>query len=251
MVGSDVSKPVLVAHRGYAKNYPENSLRAFSEAINCGGKYIELDVQLTRDKIPCVIHDDNLLRTGGVDISVTGSDWAELTGKAIGENARLGGRFPGERLTSLADFVTFLHKNEGIHAFVELKEESIQLFGNEVVISSVLNKLLPVQHQCSVISFDHSVLSEVRKVSDLPIGFVVHAYDDEHHELASRLAPDLIICNYKKIPDEDDALWPGDWEWMIYEVTDPEVAFKWFSRGVKYSETMDFSSMITAIKSES
>ena len=75
----------------------------------------------------------------------------------------------------------------------------------------------------------------------------MHAYDDKHHELADELAPDLIICNYTKIPDEDDALWLGEWEWMLYEVTDPEIAFKWASRGVKYIETMAFSEMMTAI----
>jgi len=240
-------KPLLVAHRGFAEKYPENTLAAFSAAIKCGGKHIELDVQLTRDHVPCVIHDETLNRTGDDEISVLGSDWIELKGRAVGENARLDGKFPSERLTSLKDFVTFLREHEDVHAFVELKEESIDYFGSSVVIERVLNELRLLQAQCTIISFDINVLSELKKVSDISLGFVVHAYDDKHHELARKLQPDIIICNYIKMPDEENALWPGDWEWMLYEVVDPELAFKWCSRGVKYIETMDFSNMMKAV----
>ena len=244
---SSLNKPLLVAHRGFAKNYPENSLSAFSAAIKCGGKYLELDVQLTNDHVPCVIHDETLLRTGGIDKPILDLDWESLEGSAIGEDDRLGGKFPTERLTSLTDFVTFLHKNEDVHAFVEIKEESISRFGCDVVIENVLRELMLVKAQCSIISFDVTVLAKLKEKSNIPIGFVVHAYDDVHHKLANELMPSFIICNYKKIPDEENALWPGEWDWMLYEITDPDIAFKWFVRGVKYIETMEFSTMMTAI----
>ncbi|BCN29745.1 glycerophosphodiester phosphodiesterase family protein [Anaeromicropila herbilytica] len=55
------------AHRGLHNNNsdaPENSLKAFSMAVT--KKYgIELDVQLTKDNIPVVFHDDTLLRVCG------------------------------------------------------------------------------------------------------------------------------------------------------------------------------------------
>ncbi len=35
---------------------------------------------------------------------------------------------------------------------------------------------------------------------------------------------------------------------MIYEVTDPAIAMKWYRRGVNYVETMDFAAMMIAIK---
>jgi len=241
-------KPELVAHRGYANSYPENSLSAFSAAINYGAKYLELDVQLTSDHVPCVVHDDTLLRTGGVDVSVLESQWSELEGMTIGEEEKFRGKFSAERLTSLKDFVTFLQKNEKVHAFVEIKEESVNSFGNTIVLNAVLEELGPVSSQVSIISFDADVLAEAKKIGNLPIGFVVHGYDDQHHRQAQELLPNIIICNYKKIPDEDNALWSGDWQWMLYEVTDPEIAFKWYARGVKYIETMDFANMMTALK---
>jgi len=243
-------KPLLVAHRGYAKNYPENTFSAFAAAIDCGGRFLELDVQLTRDHVACVIHDDNLVRTGSKSVSVLDSDWVALKGWPVGENGRLNGKFSTEPIVSLNDFVAFLQKNPGVHAFIEIKEESVSRFGSKVVLGAVLSELLFAREQCSIISYNHHLLNEIKKISDFPIGFILHAYDAEHQKLACSLKPNIIICNYQKIPDEDGALWQGDWEWMIYEVTAPEVARKWFNRGVKYIETMAFSEMMSALNAE-
>ena len=57
----------LYAHRGLhdeKKNIPENSLAAFKRAVDAGYG-IELDVQLTKDRIPVVFHDFTLERMTG------------------------------------------------------------------------------------------------------------------------------------------------------------------------------------------
>ncbi|MGD8404558.1 MAG: glycerophosphodiester phosphodiesterase [Anaerolineales bacterium] len=46
----------VVAHRGVATAHPENTLPAFERAIDLGADAIELDVRLTKDKIPVVYH---------------------------------------------------------------------------------------------------------------------------------------------------------------------------------------------------
>ena len=57
-----MKKPVLVGHRGTCIE-PENTLKAFKKAIDIGVDMIELDVRLSKDKIPVVIHDDDVNRT--------------------------------------------------------------------------------------------------------------------------------------------------------------------------------------------
>ena len=53
---------LVVAHRGFRSHYPENTLAAFIASINrCN--FIELDIQLSKDKVPMVIHDPTLDRT--------------------------------------------------------------------------------------------------------------------------------------------------------------------------------------------
>ncbi len=56
-------KPLVIAHRGASAYAPENTLAAFQLAFELGADGIELDVSLTRDGIPVVIHDDTVDRT--------------------------------------------------------------------------------------------------------------------------------------------------------------------------------------------
>lgn len=53
----------IYAHRGVSAHLPENTLAAFSKAIELGADGIELDVHLSADNIPVVIHDDTADRT--------------------------------------------------------------------------------------------------------------------------------------------------------------------------------------------
>ena len=46
----------IVAHRGIADEYPENTLPAFQRAIALGADAVELDVRLTKDRVPVVYH---------------------------------------------------------------------------------------------------------------------------------------------------------------------------------------------------
>jgi glycerophosphoryl diester phosphodiesterase len=55
---------VLVAHRGGSKIAPENTLAAFRQAVDVwGADMLELDVHLTRDGVPVVMHDPTVDRT--------------------------------------------------------------------------------------------------------------------------------------------------------------------------------------------
>lgn len=55
--------PIPFAHRGGAKLWPENTLVAFAGALEAGYRWIETDVQLTRDREVVIFHDDRLDRT--------------------------------------------------------------------------------------------------------------------------------------------------------------------------------------------
>lgn len=72
-------KGYYYAHRGLhdGKTIPENSMEAFDLAIknNYG---IELDVQLTKDNIPIIFHDDNLKRVCGINKMVKDCSFEEL-----------------------------------------------------------------------------------------------------------------------------------------------------------------------------
>lgn len=56
-----MSKPLIFGHRGAPAVLPENTLCGFQHAIDAGADGIELDVLLTRDGVPVVTHNPNLL----------------------------------------------------------------------------------------------------------------------------------------------------------------------------------------------
>ena len=57
--------PELIAHRGWAYRYPENTLPAIAGALGAGARYVEFDVQITADGVPVLFHDSTLDRTAG------------------------------------------------------------------------------------------------------------------------------------------------------------------------------------------
>ncbi len=66
------------AHRGGALERTENTHDAFDHAVALGYRYIETDVQLTRDGVVVVFHDDDLSRLMGRPERIDALDWADL-----------------------------------------------------------------------------------------------------------------------------------------------------------------------------
>ena len=52
----------IFAHRGASGYAPENTMDAFKLAVKQGAEGIELDIQLSKDGIPVVIHDETIDR---------------------------------------------------------------------------------------------------------------------------------------------------------------------------------------------
>ena len=65
------SLPELIAHRGESADYPENTLLAMEQAFVLGSRWVECDIQLSRDAQPMLIHDHLLDRT----TDATGCVW--------------------------------------------------------------------------------------------------------------------------------------------------------------------------------
>lgn len=70
--------PKVIGHRGAMAYAPENTLASFREARRRGATWVEIDVKLTADGVPIVMHDNSLERTTGVDRLVAETPRAEL-----------------------------------------------------------------------------------------------------------------------------------------------------------------------------
>ncbi len=64
---ADAVRPLAVAHRGDPYRHRENTLPAIASALAAGADAVEVDVQLTRDQVPVLLHDRTLKRLWELD----------------------------------------------------------------------------------------------------------------------------------------------------------------------------------------
>jgi len=237
----------LVAHRGNAAEFPENTLPAFVSALELGVRFLELDVQLSRDGVPVVIHDHLLVRTTGLPGSVFDHDAAELAAMEAAESQRFGDRFAGTRLPLLRDVLALLSRRPEITLFIELKRASLREFGHDQVVSQVLKAVEPWRTQCVIISFDLVAVHRARALSDAPIGWVLETCDDHSRLKFEALQPEFLFASHDQLPARG-RLPPGPWRWVIYEVTNLPLARALAGRGADYIETMAVRELSTALR---
>ena len=160
-------KPLLLGHRGAMARAPENTLGAFRAALDDGARGVELDVTLSGDSVPVVLHDDTLDRTTNIFGKPTDYDAAELAGLDAGS------WFPGwgpEIVPSLDD--VFQSMPDGAVVNVELKGPTPAYVGLERRVVEVIRSHLRVHVVVS--SFHPAQLLEVRRIApELPIGLLV------------------------------------------------------------------------------
>ena len=80
---------IVIAHRGASKEALENSFEAFELAIEGGSARIELDVRLTKDCVPVVMHDKTLERTANSQSMLEELTYAELSKCLLKNNEKI------------------------------------------------------------------------------------------------------------------------------------------------------------------
>ncbi|MFJ7333916.1 glycerophosphodiester phosphodiesterase [Streptomyces sp. NPDC101110] len=109
--------PLVIAHRGASAYAPENTLAAVDRAAELGIRWVENDVQRTRDGELVVIHDDNLRRTTDAEEVFPGRAPWKVKDFTAAEIARLdagswfGPSYAGARVPTLEQFVRRLDRH--------------------------------------------------------------------------------------------------------------------------------------------
>jgi len=235
-----VNVPRLIAHRGYPQSYPENTLPSLEAALRLGASSVEFDVQLSGDAVPMVIHDETLDRT--TDAHGPVAEWLSgaLAGVDAGEPARLGARFRATALPTLAAVVELLSDWPGTTVFVELKRASLERFGVSQVLGRVQAALAPIARRCVIISFEAAAVAAAR-AAGLSCGWVFEQWTDTSRRQARALAPDYLFTDYRCVAG---TLWPGRWQWALYDIVDPQLALDWAGRGAGFIETWAVGEML-------
>lgn len=80
----------IFAHRGSTEGgATENTLEAFRFALDSGVKYLETDIQVTKDGVAVLFHDDDLSRVAGIDKKISDLTLNELERIRLGDTSRI------------------------------------------------------------------------------------------------------------------------------------------------------------------
>jgi len=163
-------RPISIhAHRGVSTRAPENTLAAVREAIAAGADYLETDVQLSKDDVLVVTHDNDFSRLGGVAKKVWDLTYDEI--RAI----PLGGRSAPEFRNECAPtFEALLAETQGrIRLNIELKHYGDHQPGlARKVIDAV--RARGMLDQVVVQCLEYEPLLEVRQLApEVPTGYLL------------------------------------------------------------------------------
>lgn len=152
--------PLVLAHRGARGIAPENTLIAFERAMAMGADGIELDVTLSADHVPVVIHDSTLDRTTSGSGPVHHQTLAQL--QALDAGSWFGDEFRAARIPTLAEAIDLVGRRGLIN--VELKAGQ----GSRGLPERVLAVIgRPRFEQVIISSFSPWLLRETRRLAPL------------------------------------------------------------------------------------
>lgn len=173
-----MGQTIVFAHRGLPVKFAENSLQGFKYAATHGAEGVELDVHLTKDKVPVVMHDETLDRTTNGTGYIKDYTLNEIR-KFHLEN--------GEPVPLLSELFEIL-QNKDLYINLEFKTNKIHDVGIEAIVLS-LAKQYHFVHPIIFSSFNCQTLKNCQKIdaqqqycflTKMPIPFPAHFIAKNH-----------------------------------------------------------------------
>ena len=189
----------VCGHRGYSLRYPENTLPAFEAAKAWGATTVEIDVVLTADGEPIVLHDRTLDRT--TDGHGFAADLGLERIRRLDAGAGFDSRFAQTRVLTLAEVVHWAEREE-MGIFLEIKEAERPDLAVDRVAG--LLEATGTADRLIIIGFDHVVLKRgVERHPGIRTQAITHA---RHADMVGVLR----ACGAKSVSIEFDMFHPED-----------------------------------------
>lgn len=164
-----------IAHRGFTRTHPDNTLEALEAAIGIGADGVEFDVRETSDGEFVLFHDGELRGTAVSKLTLEQVQRVRLKGKYI--------------IPTLAEVLRLCGNRTGL--FVELKE--IVSFDRLVVLLKSVSPLSDIM----LLSFNGALLREfLHRVPEIPRGIIVVSPGKDPLRMMESVQADAIIVRY-------------------------------------------------------
>lgn len=168
----------VVAHRGGAALAPENTLAAFTVALENNVDAVEMDVHLSKDGSLMVIHDPLLLRLTGKPGAVADFTAEELTKYDVASTFKGGKHYFGfQKMPTLEEVIEFIEGNSTkpikYQIEIKVKDDGFRYEGIEQKVLDTLNTY-GILDRSLVISFDFPTLALLRTLdSKMQLGALI------------------------------------------------------------------------------
>jgi glycerophosphoryl diester phosphodiesterase len=155
--------PLVMAHRGGANEFEENTLDAFRACYEKGIRGFETDVRMTQDGVLVILHDDSLDRTYQAKGPVESKTADEL--KAVVSKK-------GQPFLFLNEFLDFFADKPGVYIELEMKVGNKKFYTDERVrqlcrtLHQVAEAKKPKASIYAYTSFDEHPLKEIRSLDE-------------------------------------------------------------------------------------
>lgn len=181
---------VIVAHRGNSSVAPENTMPAFVSATRAGAEYFEIDIVLTKDGVPVVMHDDTVDRTTDGSGAVRDLTLEQI--RTLDAGSWYSDAYAGTKVPTLEDVLTYV-ANGGTDVVIEYKGdwslEDTQRTIDMIEAAGVENKVLAQ-------SFSASTVANVSQAApDLPNAWLTGALDAGMVATAQEIGADAVNPN--------------------------------------------------------
>ena len=149
------------AHRGASSYYPENTMLSFKKALEMGATGIETDVQLTKDGVLVLIHDEMVNRTTDGEGLVKDYTYEELNKLDAGN--WMGDEFTGAKIPTVEELIYLTLDRDTIINF-EIKNGIVIYDDIEQKLIDLIYKH-KINHRVILSSFNHYSLAKCNKIS--------------------------------------------------------------------------------------
>lgn len=222
---------MVIGHRGAAGLAPENTLSAIGKGLELGVQGIEVDVQLTKDGEPVIIHDFHVDRTSDGHGAVEDLSLEEL--RRLDFGGWFGPNFQGERIPTLTETLQAVPPHVTLN--LELKQITTRRRGLEEAVARRLKEFGRWDHVI-VSSFDHLALKTIKGLlEDLKIGLLTYNYLINPDKYLDSLGfmPYSVHPAFELVDRNDASIFKSKGlKVLCYTVNDPTTALELSSIGV-------------------
>jgi len=189
--------PPVIGHRGAKDFAPENTLASLREAKRQGAAWVEVDVKLTADGRPILMHDDRLDRTTDGTGPVADRTLAEI--RRLDAGRWFSEAFTGERVPTLeACLDLVLSLDLGIN--LEIKPCAGRAVETTEVALAVAHAIWPTDRPLPLISsFSLEALETAHRVRpEWPRGYLTSGLPLDWRSIADRLDAATVNIDHRR-----------------------------------------------------